>query len=311
MNTSPYMPLYPQQEVNLMPLDQSLVGFETPPVMGEIRADDVRAFSDAIGDLNPIYRDLAAAQAAGFANIPAPPTFVTRFHVQFADVGLDPARSQVLHGEQEYSYMRPLLVGETVTARYRVAALRQSARAGGMAILTLEQLCDTADGERVVTGKSVIIVRDQAPGEGAAGSAASAAKPASATPEGMAIPTLTKHVTQEQINAYADVSGDHNPIHLDPAAARAVGLDGTIAHGMLSMAFLGQTLTDWLASLATPGAFVERLRVRFQGMVRPGDTISCQGVLGANEQGLRHVDLWIANQRGERVTTSDADARLS
>jgi len=293
-----------------MPLDQSLIGFETQPVTGEIRADDVRAFADAIGDPNPIYHEQADAQAAGFANIPAPPTFVTRFHVQFADVGLDPARSQVLHGEQEYTYTRPLVVGETITARYRVAALRQSARAGGMAIMTLEQLCDTPDGERVVTGKSVVIVRDQAPGDGAvAASSAAAAKPA-AKPEGMTIPTLTKQVTQEQINAYADVSGDHNPIHLDPNTARAVGLDGTIAHGMLSMAFLGQTLTDWLASLATPGAYVERLRVRFQGMVRPGDTITCQGVLGANEQGLRHIDLWIANQRGERVTTGDADARL-
>ena len=304
-----------------MPLDSSLVGLETQPVTDEIRADDVRAFADAIGDANPIYRDVAAAQAAGFANIPAPPTFVTRFHVQFADVGLDPSRSQVLHGEQEYTYTRPLLVGETITARYRVAALRQSARAGGMAILTLEQLCDTENGEqiasgkaRIVTGKSVVIVREQTPGEAAGAPASSAsaaaAKPAATTPESMTIPSLTKHVTQEQINAYADVSGDHNPIHLDPDAARAVGLDGTIAHGMLSMAFLGQTLTDWLATLATSGAYVERLRVRFQGMVRPGDIITCQGVMGANEQGLRHVDLWIANQRGERVTTGDADARL-
>ena len=54
------------------------------------------------------------------------------------------------------------------------------------------------------------------------------------------IQLASKHVTQEQIDAYAEVSGDHNPIHIDPDAARAVGLDGTIAHGMLNMAFVGQ-----------------------------------------------------------------------
>jgi acyl dehydratase len=294
-----------------MPLDPSLVGHESPPQTGEITAQAIRAFADAVGDPNPIFRDPAAAQQAGFAGIPAMPTFVTRFRVQLAEAGLDPRRAQVLHGEQEYAYTRPLYAGETLVMRNRVAAIRQSARAGGMAIMTLEQLGDTETGERVVTGRSVVIVRDAPPEAGAAAAAtATSAREHAPVPQGTAIPSLTKHVTQEQINAYADVSGDHNPIHIDPEAARAVGLDGTIAHGMLSMAFLGQMLTDWLAALPVPGGWPSRLQVRFQAMVRPGDTLTCHGVRREPEDGHERLDVWIENQRGERIITGSAEVVL-
>jgi len=294
-----------------MPLDPSLVGHETTPQTETITDADVRQFVDAIHDDNPIFRDPAAAERAGFADTPAPPTFITRFRVAFADAGLDPEHSQVLHGEQEYSYTRPLVVGDTLTVRHRVASLRQSARAGGMAIMTLEQLADTPDGQQVALGKATIIVRDSPPegvsdGAASGGASASGGKP-QPTPTGEAIPTLIKHVTQEQINAYADASRDHNPIHIDPEKARAVGLPGTIAHGMLSMAFVGQALTDWLAAQSGSHGWVARLRVRFQAMAFPGDVLSCHGVLGARTDDRQRVELWIENQRGERLTTGDAD----
>jgi len=63
---------------------------------------------------------------------------------------------------------------------------------------------------------------------------------------GQALPPLTKHVTVEQIRQYAEASGDRNPIHLDETFARSAGLPGVIAHGMLTMAFANQMVTDWL-----------------------------------------------------------------
>jgi len=285
-----------------MPIDPSLVGHETSPQSDAISATAVQQFADAIGDSSPIYRNLEAARAAGYQTIPAPPTFVTRFIVPFAEAGLDTERSQVLHGEQEYVYERPIGVGDTVSVRHRIASIRQSR---GMALMTIEQLCDIATGGHAVTGKAMLVVRDIVPGEAAA-TAAVASKPAKER-EGEPLPALTKTVTQAQIDAYADVSGDHNPIHVNPDVARSVGLDGTIAHGMLSMAFAGQTLTDWLTATAGLGR-LGRLRVRFQAMVRPGDTLTCRGVLRAAEQDKpRQADVWIENQRGERVLTGDAD----
>lgn len=291
-----------------MPLDPTLVGHETPPQRGPITPEAIRQFAEAIGDSNPVFRDDAAARDAGYSGVPAEPTFVTRFHVDFAEAGLDPEHSQVLHGEQEYTYERPLVAGDELSVRYRVASIRQSGRAGGMAIMTLELLGDAPDGQRVATGKATIIVRDIEPGSAAAGTTAGKAQPDA---EGERIPDLVKHVTQEQVNAYADVSGDHNPIHLNPEVARSVGLEGAIAHGMLSMAFLGQVVTDWLATQPTRGGWVKRLRVRFQAMVRPGDTLTCSGALGDTEEGLQHLELWINNQRGERVTTGSADVAFA
>lgn len=297
-----------------MPLDPALLGTTTPPLTSRIEAADIQAFTQAIGDSNPVFQTEEAAQRAGFAQIPAPPTFVTRFHVEFAAIGLDPSQMQVLHGEQEYLYQRPILAGETLTVQFQITSLRQSARAGGMAIMAIEQSGNVA-GERVVIGRSTLIVRDASPESAAAATnaatnaAAPRAKPSAAPtlPTGTQLPTLTKHVTQEMVNAYAEVSGDHNPIHLDPDAARAVGLEGTIAHGMLSMAFLGQLLTAWLAAQPTPGGWVARLRVRFQAMVRPGDTLTCQGILGERSGDRQRADLWIENAQGERVLSGDAD----
>ena len=262
-----------------MPLDPTLVGHETSPQSDVISATAVQQFADAIADSSPVYRDLDAARAAGYKTIPAPPTFVTRFIVPFAEAGLDTEHSQVLHGEQEYIYERMIGVGDAVTVRHRVASIRQSR---GMALMTIEQLCDTSSGERAITGRALLVVRDIVPGETAATTAA-VSKPAKER-EGEPLPTLTKTVTQAQIDAYAEVSNDHNPIHVNPDVARSVGLDGTIAHGMLSMAFAGQALTDWLT--AGPGrGRLGRLRVRFQAMVRPGDTLTCRGVLRASEPG--------------------------
>ena len=286
-----------------MPLDQSLVGHETTPRTDTITVEQIQQFADAVGDANPIFHDESAAKAAGFPYVLAPPTFVTRFRVPFAEAGLDPEKMQVLHGEQEYMYERPLHAGDTVSALHRVATLRQSSRAGGMNIMTLEQHSEVAGEGQVCLGKATVIVRELTP-DTPTGMTAAKAQP---EPEGERIPELTKHITQEQIDAYADVSGDHNPIHVNPEAARAVGLDGTIAHGMLSMAFAAQLLTDWLATRPKPGGWVMRLRVRFQGMTQPGDTLTCRGALGTRTDNQQTIEVWIDNQRGERLTTGDAD----
>ncbi|MBL0388730.1 MaoC family dehydratase N-terminal domain-containing protein [Tumebacillus sp. ITR2] len=91
---------------------------------------------------------------------------------------------------------------------------------------------------------------------------------------GDALPTLTKPpVTKTQLVMYSGASGDYNPIHTVEEFAHSVGLGGVIAHGMLTMAFAGQMLTDWIGS----GGVLGQYKVRFTGMVRPGDTVSCSG----------------------------------
>jgi len=123
---------------------------------------------------------------------------------------------------------------------------------------------------------------------------------------GEELPPLRKEpVTKVQLVKYAGASGDYNLIHTDDETARRVGLDGVIAHGMLSMGFLGQ----YAASLAGP-ARVRRLRARFQAMVRPGDELTCRGVVRAVEGGRALIELWAENQRGEKVTTGEAEVEI-
>src|SRR3989449_10955148 len=116
---------------------------------------------------------------------------------------------------------------------------------------------------------------------------------------GQAMPTLTKHVTVEQIRQYAEASGDRNPIHLDETFARSAGLPGVIAHGMLTMAFANQLVTDWLGDRS----WLKRLQGRFAGMVLPGDELTCSGSVASKQDESRRVviNLVVTNQRGEKV----------
>jgi acyl dehydratase len=118
---------------------------------------------------------------------------------------------------------------------------------------------------------------------------------------GQALPPLVKQVTVEQIRQYAEASGDRNPIHVDEVFARAAGLPGVIAHGMLTMAFANQLVTDWLGDRA----MLRRFQGRFAGMVLPGDELSCSGTVASKDEASRRVviNVTVANQRGEKVFT--------
>ncbi len=101
--------------------------------------------------------------------------------------------------------------------------------------------------------------------------------------------------TADQIAAYAEASGDHNPIHLDEEFARSVGLPGIIAHGMLQMGILATVAS----AAAGGGGRLRRLYCRFAGMVEPGDTVTFAAV----EAGPGKLALTAVNQRGEAVLT--------
>ncbi|MFG1465146.1 MaoC/PaaZ C-terminal domain-containing protein [Xanthobacter sp. DSM 24535] len=79
----------------------------------------------------------------------------------------------------------------------------------------------------------------------------------------------TAPVTTIQLVQYAGASDDYNRIHYEEAFAVRAGLGGVIAHGMLTMAFVGRAVTDWIG----PRGEVKRLSVRFTSPVRPGDAV--------------------------------------
>ena len=125
------------------------------------------------------------------------------------------------------------------------------------------------------------------------------------------LPPLVKGPIQQiQLTRYAGASGDFNPIHQDHEFAKAAGMDDVFAHGMLSMGFVAQCVTDW----AGPAA-VRKLGVRFAAIVRLKDTVTCRGrVLGKSSKDDVHLvelEIWAENQRGEKVVTGKATIALS
>lgn len=110
--------------------------------------------------------------------------------------------------------------------------------------------------------------------------------------EGDAVTPLKKGpITREEIKAYGFASGDTNPIHMDEKAGVMAGLGGVIQHGLRSMAFISQMLTDWAGAPER----LKRIDVQFRAMVRPGDTVTSTGKIAkryeANGQKLVDVDL--------------------
>jgi 3-hydroxybutyryl-CoA dehydratase len=93
---------------------------------------------------------------------------------------------------------------------------------------------------------------------------------------GAVLPVLVWHVTQPMIDTYAKASGDFNPIHVDPDYAGKGPFGRTIAHGLMTLAFVAQMLNEW-----TGGAFDESgaLDITFIAPVFAGDTVEVSGVI--------------------------------
>jgi 3-hydroxybutyryl-CoA dehydratase len=107
---------------------------------------------------------------------------------------------------------------------------------------------------------------------------------------------VVRTLTQAQINAYADASGDHNPIHVDETFAKSTPFEGTIAHGMLVLALIGEMMYAGLGEAWSAGG---KLKVRFKAPTRPGDTVTASAQLTKTAAGVSEYAVQCANQRGD------------
>jgi acyl dehydratase len=130
----------------------------------EVGRVKIAEFAEAIGDPSPVYRDRAAAQAAGYPDVIAPPTFgvviaMAASGMAVADPGLGLNYAMVVHGEQRFEYSRPLHAGDVVTAQSTISGIRA---VGSITMLTTETEIRTVDGEHVCTGFSTLVERGEA-----------------------------------------------------------------------------------------------------------------------------------------------------
>ena len=120
-------------------------------------------------------------------------------------------------------------------------------------------------------------------------------------------PLVMPPVSRLTLALYCGASGDHNPLHVDQDFAREAGLGDVIAHGMLIMAYMGRTLTNWV-----PQEAIQTFGTRFQAMTRVGDAITCTARITekladelADVRAVR-VTVEARDQRGELKAAGDA-----
>jgi 3-hydroxybutyryl-CoA dehydratase len=130
--------------------------------------------------------------------------------------------------------------------------------------------------------------------------------------EGKALNPVVKHITQEKINLYAEASGDSNPIHIDESFAAKTPLGGTIAHGMLSLAYVSEMMTSAFGRGWLSGG---KLRAKFKEPARPGDTLTINGKVDCIERkddvSYANCTYECRNQKGEMIVVGEAIAKLS
>ncbi len=110
-------------------------------------------------------------------------------------------------------------------------------------------------------------------------------------------------IGQDQLKAYAQASGDPNPIHLDEKVAKEIGLPGVIAHGMLIAAFLAKRAVE-IEALQEKRRILKRSSTRFRAMTLLGDSISVGGDAEELSDGSLRIDLHAKSQSGEIKATA-------
>jgi acyl dehydratase len=147
-----------------MPLDPSFVGRSYPPTPPyDVGREKIREFAEAIGVEHPAYRDPAAAQALGYPDVPAPPTFPVvlsmRAGKQIIDdpeLGLD--YSRVVHADQRFAYTRPVYAGDRLVCTCTVEDITTRP---SLDFLTIRTDVANEAGEPVVTVWTKLVARGE------------------------------------------------------------------------------------------------------------------------------------------------------
>ena len=127
------------------------------------------------------------------------------------------------------------------------------------------------------------------------------------------LPPFEKVVRRGEVKAYADASGDQNPLHQDDAFAQSVGFPGIIAHGMFTMAHLTTALARWAGD---PTA-LKSIRVQFRAVVFMDETIVAGGrVVGKDPETRRaKLEVWVLVDRAGvteyPIKRSEAEVELA
>ena len=261
-----------------------------------VTEDKVRQYLNAVGDEQPAYFDLAMA----------PPLALSAWSLGalLDQLALPPG---AIHSLQELESYRGVRFGEEIRASVQVTNPRQR---GNMKFLSVGYTLTDGAGEQVQSGKSTVLVVDSVEEE--SGGTKSPQPPFTKGGDSRnggdqygSMPRVSRTISQDRLNAYAQASGDGNPLHLDARFASNTPFRGIIAHGMLTLAFIGEMMT---AELGQAWLETGAIKVRFKGAAYLGDDVESWGrKTGDNDSRVEYsVGVWNPASGQELITGSAA-----
>lgn len=144
-------------------IDRKFIGHEMKPSVLVVDATRLRFFAKAIGETDPVYFDENAAKAAGYAAIPAPPTFLFAGSMDSGAMfdlldEMEVPLAKVLHGEQQFEYLAPVVAGDTVRITSRVSDIYDK-KNGTLEFFVTESTATNQHGKDVARLRGVTVVR--------------------------------------------------------------------------------------------------------------------------------------------------------
>lgn len=264
-----------------------------------VTGEAVREYLQAVGDESPLYAETGLV----------PPVALAAYALgnMLEELSIPPG---AIHSRQEVETLEPVGIGQDLVTSVRVS---RRARRRGLEFMTAGYAIQNDRHEDLSMGQSTILV----PGLSSIPVPIQEDPPVNSrmgeSNHGEScLPSLVKVINQEQLNSYARVSGDHNPLHLDSMFAASTQFGGIIAHGMLTLAFIGEMMVrafgrDWLESGS--------LKARFKGAAHLGEVVETWGSVSKEEshaqgRGIHLVVGLVSKVTGQELITGSATVKI-
>ena len=271
-------------------------GSQSQPVdlgWASLGEESVLEYLHAVGDDLPIYHESGLA----------PPIFGVALAL-----GLILQRTSLpagaIHSLQEFDTLRSIEVGGKLRT---LAYLERQRERGGLKFLTFGvDMVEERKGLAAMAIKTTLLVPDaqEERREQDRGDPIQRDRGETAQVSGGDLEAVSRSVTQAQLADYSTVSGDKNPLHLDPEFAASTQFGGTIAHGMLTLAFISEMMAGSIGEAwLTSGS----MRARFKGAAYPGDNLHTWAKTSKLDDSRQSYSVGLSNSAtGEELITGTA-----
>lgn len=233
-----------------------------PPIetLHSIEKKDVMLYALGVGadELRYVYED-------GLQTLPTMPAILAYPGFFWRDPVYGADWAKVLHGETSVTIHAPLPTEGTLTGRTKFGPIFDKGAAKGAIVYHTREIT-TEDGTLIATVRNGSFLR----GDGGCGGSADGQPQPHAIPDREPDASLVLKTADNQALIYR-LSGDYNPLHIDPAVARSVGFDRPILHGLATFGVAGRALLKLLVD--DDPARIKRIDLRFSAPVYPGESI--------------------------------------